>query len=210
MSEAGRKQLSESCKGRVPWNKGLTKADPRVLKNINTGGRKTQFKPGPRPETKGENNPSWKGGRIIHRRQGYVYILLPEHPYAKNKYVQEHRLVMEKKLGRYLLPHEIVHHINHNRQDNREENLLLMNSSEHSSIHSLERWSTTTAEERTIAFGRVLTICLICKAPKYFHKNQTICKSCMDKGKRTNNIRRVTLCHRLPSLAVRLSPTRRK
>ena len=56
---------------------------------------------------------------------GYISILIPEHPHA-NKYgrVLEHRLVMEKSLGRYLSPVEVVHHKGR-KNDNRIEKLML-------------------------------------------------------------------------------------
>lgn len=67
---------------------------------------------------------------------GYKYIFLPKHPFcSKQGYVAEHRLVMEKKLGRYLTAEELVHHKNEIRSDNRESNLILCNFSEHAKIH---------------------------------------------------------------------------
>jgi len=73
---------------------------------------------------KGKNHWNWKGGK--YTSEGYCRILKSNHPYAnKQGYVTEHRLTMEKHLGRYLTAKEIVHHINGIRNDNRIENLFL-------------------------------------------------------------------------------------
>jgi len=66
-----------------------------------------------------------KGGRKIADK-GYILIFSPYHPFRNGgKYVLEHRLVMEKHLGRYLVRGEGVHHKNGIKDDNRIENLVL-------------------------------------------------------------------------------------
>jgi len=84
----------------------------------------------------GEDNPNWKGGKVKDG-QGYVYIYSPNHPNKSNRnYVYEHKLVMEKHLGRYLKPEEEIHHINEIKDDNRIENLVLFaNKGEHMNYH---------------------------------------------------------------------------
>lgn len=85
---------------------------------------------------RGERNPHWNGGRRNNRGDGYIQVYCPEHPAAHQGAVYEHRLVMEKHLGRYLKKGEIVHHKNHDTSDNRLENLELLNSqSEHAKEH---------------------------------------------------------------------------
>lgn len=50
----------------------------------------------------GNNNPNWKGGRIIEK-SGYIRIYCPHHPFkSTGKYIYEHRLIMENHIGRYL------------------------------------------------------------------------------------------------------------
>lgn len=83
---------------------------------------------------KGENNPSWKGGRQISK-DNYILVYCPGHPKADNNRVREHRLVMEKHIGRYLKTNEHVHHINENKQDNRIKNLMIIKHKDHMSIH---------------------------------------------------------------------------
>ena len=63
----------------------------------------------------------------------------------RGKYVYEHRLVLERKLGRLLCRGEIAHHKNENKRDNRASNIELKTKGEHTSHHhkkmALTEWT---------------------------------------------------------------------
>ena len=101
--------------------------------------------------TKGKNHPQWKG-RI--KRQNYWYIKKPTHPFAgKQGYIAEHRLVMEKIIGRYLKPEECIDHIDKNPGNNDPSNLrLFATHGQHTKIAHPE-----------IAFNQIKNKIYICK-----------------------------------------------
>jgi hypothetical protein len=74
-----------------------------------------------------EKSPAWRGGKKI-RKDGYILVAAPAgHPCAIDGiYILEHRLVMEKIIGRYLDPKEVVHHLDCNPSNNVAANLILL------------------------------------------------------------------------------------
>lgn len=72
---------------------------------------------------------------------GYRRVWCPD----REVYVYEHRLVMERHLGRRLTTAEIVHHVNHDKMDNRLDNLVLLpNRAAHVQEHVAEgTWGST-------------------------------------------------------------------
>ena len=83
----------------------------------------------------GKEASNWKGGRRV--ANGYIFLYTPDHPLATKAkpYIQEHRLVVEKELGRYLATDEVVHHMDGNRQNNEIGNLEVQIRGEHVSDH---------------------------------------------------------------------------
>ena len=69
---------------------------------------------------------------------GYLLVYAPDHPNAHRGRVLEHRLVMEKAIGRYLLPDEVVHHKDRNKHNNKIDNLELRTNSDHAKEHAVD------------------------------------------------------------------------
>jgi hypothetical protein len=67
---------------------------------------------------------------------GYVSVCAPHHP-NRNGHgrVLEHRLVMERMIGRLLESHEIVHHKDGVKTNNKPSNLELTTWSDHAKHH---------------------------------------------------------------------------
>jgi len=79
-----------------------------------------------------------KGGSV---RGTQVHQSSEKKFYPKSAGRHVHRQVAEQKIGRTLLPGEIVHHQNENSQDYSAENLqILKNQAEHARLHLVERW----------------------------------------------------------------------
>lgn len=83
-------------------------------------------RPDKAPGRSGSANPAWRGGRS-KQRDGYIWLAVV----GEKRRVPEHRVIMERTLGRSLKKGEIVHHLNGVRDDNRPENLTVTTLKDH-------------------------------------------------------------------------------
>lgn len=89
---------------------------------------------------RGENSPTYKGGYL--RDDGYKQV---NH---NAKQCLEHRVVMEKHLGRSLNKDEEVHHIDRDKLNNRILNLMLISRSLHAQFHTRGRRHTVESKRK--------------------------------------------------------------
>ena len=110
--------LSENIRGDAHPMKGRKHTPESVAKMRDTQTKRAR---------RGPDNPNWKGGFMA---RGYRYVTQPG-----GKARPEHRLVMERVLGRPLTADETVHHINGIKDDNRPENLEVHSKGDHTRLH---------------------------------------------------------------------------
>lgn len=121
-----RKYCGHKCAGISIIGKKFT-LEQRLKMSKSAKNRKSQ--------PRGENHGSWKGGKR-KMANNYISIWCPYHPYPDDRgYVEEHRLIMERKLKRFLKPYERVHHKNGITNDNKLENLILTDKFHHLNFH---------------------------------------------------------------------------
>ena len=85
-----------------------------------------------RPHPIGELHPLSRTGKT-HDSNGYVQLCSKSH--GDDWHKREHRVVMERVLGRALLASEVVHHINGDKADNSPANLEVLSRAEHAREH---------------------------------------------------------------------------
>lgn len=76
---------------------------------------------------------------VVRNDAGYVMIYVGKYHHLANSqgWAREHRVVMERSLGRKLGSKEVVHHKNGDKTDNRPENLeLYVNNATHMHCHA--------------------------------------------------------------------------
>lgn len=138
MSEAqkGKKQSPETIKKRIDSRKGYEHSK-ETKRKISIALRRRKREPRSilqkaqleklHKQQIGRKPGNWKSGR--YKELGYILVHSPSHPHRSKKgYVFEHRLVIEKHIGRHLQPGEEGHHINKIRDDNKPENLMAFRS----------------------------------------------------------------------------------
>jgi len=131
LSDEARRKISEKRKG-TKWT-----PEARAIRSV---------------KYMGSGNSNWKGG--IRKGNGYIQRYCPDHPCCNSiGYVYEHRLVMEKHLGRYLSKVEEVHHIDKNKENNLISNLICFSSK--SAHRKFENNIQELKPEEVISDGRL-------------------------------------------------------
>lgn len=141
-------------------NKGMTL--PEIAKEFNTTWSKVQYRRRKwglpilkNRKAEAQEHPRWKGGRSVEKRSGYVRIYAPERA-RYGKYIYEHTLKAEDKIGRRLLKTENVHHVDGDKTNNDITNLVIVTDSHHRRLHhQLESFGMELVRRGDIIFNGI-------------------------------------------------------
>lgn len=121
---------------------------------------------------KGNGNPNFRNGS--RASAGYKVV----HVTGDGKHSLEHRLVLENKIGRKLLPGEQVHHIDEDKTNNHPDNLEALTPQEHKVKHRAANTDTHKQCRK----------CRVMKPKSDFHNDKqrydglkTRCKECLNE-----------------------------
>ena len=154
-------------------------------------------------KNRGNNSPLFKGEKI--KKDGYIFIYMPNHPLANaDGRIREHRYLAEKYLakeehlvlfnGVYVLnPNLDVHHKDMNKENNNIDNLEILTRSEHALFHqdykhrehSVIKTCKNCEKNYIVIKSREHSSCFCCQecTDIYRKKNMvtTICPICKKK-----------------------------
>lgn len=160
LSEEARRKISEAHKGnKYNLGKRHTEETKRKLSlahiGRSTGAKSVETRRKISLKNSGNGNGQWKGG-VRPTTRGYIKIHSPNHPNKDiSGYVMEHRLIVEKFIGRYLTKEEQIHHIDFNPKNNDISNLMIFpNAKEHIRFHNKLRQFGLTQPLRTLIENR--------------------------------------------------------
>lgn len=128
----------------------LTSFEAVARKNINKFASAPKS-PSQKIKIRGFKNLAWHDGKKLETRNNWICTVLvraPDHPDASNGYIPEHRLIMERHIGRRLRDNEVVHHIDLDPTNNEITNLLLCSPREHALIHLMLQIALTQLMEQ--------------------------------------------------------------
>jgi HNH endonuclease len=117
------------------------------------------------------------GNRTTTVRGNRIYVLVM----TEQGHRYEHRVVMEKVLGRPLLPTEHVHHIDHDGLNNDPSNLELLSPADHNRKELTGRASPTKGKKMFEGWSRKHECCIECSRTSSPHAAKGVCRSCYVK-----------------------------
>ncbi len=108
------------------------------------------------------------GAKRLHMTRSTAYYVVKVA--ARGKWPYEHRIVMERIIGRQLTTGEHVHHRNGDTLDNRPANLELLTASAHARHHhTISGWS------------RLYMCCIACGETARTHASHGLCTRCYQR-----------------------------